>query len=276
MDGDRSSACSAAASPALVNALVTVRFGLPAFVATLGMFYTARGIAAWIVSGRELFGFPESFNLIGRKLIEALRYLDVAPEPDTFLFKMPRRSACRASSWRCWRSSPASSSATRSGASRSTRPAATSAPPAYAGINTNRVRALSLIFSALCGACRRCHLHRLLPQLRPDRRAVPRARRHRLGHHRRRLDFRRLRHDHRLARRRRGDHSTARAPVAAGHQRRRIVLRAAPALGQCVHRADPDHRRAGRHLDAAVQSARQPSSKSCSPAMPLTRRTANA
>src|ERR1044071_10260795 len=72
----------------LVNALVTVRFGLPAFVATLGMFYTARGIAAWIVSGRELFGFPESFNLIGRKLIEALRYLDIAPAPDSFLFRL--------------------------------------------------------------------------------------------------------------------------------------------------------------------------------------------
>src|SRR4029077_7001262 len=43
----------------LVNAMVAVPFGLPAFVATLGMFSTARGIAAWIVSGRELFGFPE-------------------------------------------------------------------------------------------------------------------------------------------------------------------------------------------------------------------------
>ena len=63
-----------------VNALVTVRFGLPAFVATLGMFYTARGISAWIVSGRELFGFPERYNLIGRKLIEALRYFHIAPD----------------------------------------------------------------------------------------------------------------------------------------------------------------------------------------------------
>ena len=69
-----------------VNALVTVRFGLPAFVATLGMFYMARGIAAWLVSGRQLSGFPEDFNLIGRKLIEALRYFGVAPEPGTFLF----------------------------------------------------------------------------------------------------------------------------------------------------------------------------------------------
>ena len=52
------------------------------------MFYTARGIAAWLVSGRELFGFPENFNLIGRKLIEALRYFNIAPAPDTFLFDL--------------------------------------------------------------------------------------------------------------------------------------------------------------------------------------------
>src|SRR4029079_12157952 len=72
----------------LVNAVVTVRFGLPAFVATLGMFYTARGISAWLVSGRALFGFPENFNLIGRKLIEALRYLHIAPETGSFLFNL--------------------------------------------------------------------------------------------------------------------------------------------------------------------------------------------
>src|ERR1044071_2278300 len=70
----------------LVNALVTVRFGLPAFVATLGMFYTARGIAAWLVSGRELFGFPENFNLIGRKLIQALRYFNIAPTPGSLIY----------------------------------------------------------------------------------------------------------------------------------------------------------------------------------------------
>src|SRR5690606_21233970 len=55
-----------------VNALLTVRFGLPAFVATLGMFYMARGIGAWLTAGRQLSAFPEKFNLIGRKLIDAL------------------------------------------------------------------------------------------------------------------------------------------------------------------------------------------------------------
>jgi ribose transport system permease protein len=43
------------------------------------MFYMARGIGAWMVAGRQLSGFPEGFNLTGRKLIELLRYWDVAP-----------------------------------------------------------------------------------------------------------------------------------------------------------------------------------------------------
>ncbi|TJV20672.1 MAG: ABC transporter permease, partial [Mesorhizobium sp.] len=34
----------------LVNAIVTVGFKLPAFIATLGMFYIARGLAAWFVA----------------------------------------------------------------------------------------------------------------------------------------------------------------------------------------------------------------------------------
>src|SRR3546814_13678321 len=70
-------------STTLFRSLLTVRFGLPAFVATLGMFYMARGIGAWLVAGRQLSGFPAEFNLVGRKLIEGLRYFDIAPPPDT-------------------------------------------------------------------------------------------------------------------------------------------------------------------------------------------------
>ena len=64
----------------------------------------------------------------------------------------------------------------------------------YAGINT-RARALHRAdVLRLLRHHGRHHLRRLLPQLQPHRRPVPRARRHRLGHHRRRLDLRRLRH----------------------------------------------------------------------------------
>ena len=61
----------------LVNALITVGFDLPAFIATLGMFYIARGLAAWIVAGKQLTGFPESFNLLGRKVGDILDHFGI-------------------------------------------------------------------------------------------------------------------------------------------------------------------------------------------------------
>jgi len=60
-----------------VNALVTVGFGLPAFIATLGMFYIARGVAAWVVAGQQLTGWAEGFNLIGRKVGDILGYFNI-------------------------------------------------------------------------------------------------------------------------------------------------------------------------------------------------------
>ena len=136
-----------------VNALVTVRFGLPAFVATLGMFYTARGIAAWIVSGRELFGFPESFNLVGRKLIEALRYFDITPPPDSLMFNIASALSVQSIfmvlvailagivlGYTVWGQQVYATGGNLRAA-------------AYAGVNTRRVRALSLIFSSFCAAC---------------------------------------------------------------------------------------------------------------------------
>lgn len=64
----------------VITGLLVTRAKLPAFVASLGMFYIARGIAAWIVAGRQLNGFPPEFNLLGRKLIEVLKYMDMTPE----------------------------------------------------------------------------------------------------------------------------------------------------------------------------------------------------
>ncbi|WP_428670788.1 ABC transporter permease, partial [Roseibium sp.] len=61
-----------------VNSLVTVGLGLPAFIATLGMFYMARGIAAWIVAGQQLTGWAEPFNLVGRKVGDILGYFELA------------------------------------------------------------------------------------------------------------------------------------------------------------------------------------------------------
>jgi ribose transport system permease protein len=64
-----------------INALVTVGFGLPAFIATLGMFYIARGVAAWMVAGQQLTGWPEGYNLIGRKVDDVLAYFGIGPPP---------------------------------------------------------------------------------------------------------------------------------------------------------------------------------------------------
>jgi ribose transport system permease protein len=140
----------------LVNALVTVGFGLPAFVATLGMFYTARGIAAWLVSGRELFGFPEKYNLIGRKLIEAFRYFDVAPAQGSLLYDISAALSVQSIfmavlavfagiflGYTVWGQQVYATGGNRRAAD-------------YAGVNTRRIRALSLVFSALCAAFAGC------------------------------------------------------------------------------------------------------------------------
>ncbi|MDH5558347.1 MAG: ABC transporter permease, partial [Alphaproteobacteria bacterium] len=73
-------AFSVGVSAGVVTGLLVTRAKLPAFVASLGMFYIARGIAAWIVAGRQLNGFPAEFNLLGRKFIEILKHWGIAPE----------------------------------------------------------------------------------------------------------------------------------------------------------------------------------------------------
>ena len=62
-----------------INGWLTAYVGLPAFIATLGTFYWARGIGSSIVAGTQLNGFPESFNLIGHSLFDLLDALGIAP-----------------------------------------------------------------------------------------------------------------------------------------------------------------------------------------------------
>lgn len=135
-----------------MNGLLATRARLPAFVATLGMFYIARGLAAWMVAGRQLSQFPESYSLIGRKLIEPLRALGLDPPPDSLLFELARVVSTQTLllailatvaavvlartpwGWACY---------------------ATGGNPraaGYAGIATDRVRFAALVFSAMCAA----------------------------------------------------------------------------------------------------------------------------
>ncbi len=134
-----------------VNALVAVGFGLPAFIATLGMFYIARGLAAWFVAGQQLTGWSEGFNLLGRKVGDILAYLG-QPLPPGLL----RALAEVVSVQTLWLALIAAIAGIVLGytvfgqqvyATGGNRRAAD-----YAGISTNRVRVIALMLSALCAA----------------------------------------------------------------------------------------------------------------------------
>jgi ribose transport system permease protein len=134
-----------------INALVTVGFGLPAFIATLGMFYIARGVAAWIVAGQQLTGWPEGFNLIGRKIDDILEYFAI-DRPSGLLGNLTEVVSVQF----LWLVVVAVLAGLVLGRMRfgqlvyatgGNRRAAD-----YAGINTNRVRAQALLFCGFCAA----------------------------------------------------------------------------------------------------------------------------
>src|SRR5690606_427746 len=144
-------ALAAGALCGAVNGWLTTRFNLPSFVATLGMFYIARGLAAWIVSGRQLSGFPERFNLIGRNLYAVLSYFGMPPQAGLWL------EVTRAVSVQTLfllllaivagivlGATPFGQKVYATGGNERAA--------SYAGIDTKRVRFLSLVFSGLCAA----------------------------------------------------------------------------------------------------------------------------
>jgi ribose transport system permease protein len=134
-----------------VNALAAVGFGLPAFIATLGMFYIARGLAAWFVSGQQLTGWPEGFNLIGRKVGDILNYFNLSPPWEFF-----RAVTDFVSVQTLWLALISVIFGVLLGltvfgqqvyATGGNRRAAD-----YAGINTARVRVTAFLLSALCAS----------------------------------------------------------------------------------------------------------------------------
>jgi ribose transport system permease protein len=134
-----------------LNALVTVRFGLPAFIATLGMFYTARGLAAWLVAGQQLTGWSESFNLFGRKVGDILSYFHLPLPPGVL-----RAVTDVVSVQTVWLLVVAALAGIALGyttfgqkvyATGGNRRAAD-----YAGIDTRRVRVIALMLSAWCAS----------------------------------------------------------------------------------------------------------------------------
>ncbi len=134
-----------------INAIVTVAFGLPAFIATLGMFYIARGVASWIVAGQQLTGWAEPFNLIGRKVGDILTYWGVPRPPgllgaiidvvsvQSLLMLLVALLAAIVLGYMTFGQQVYATGGNRRAAD-------------YAGINTRRVRIIALMLSAACAA----------------------------------------------------------------------------------------------------------------------------
>ncbi|API57045.1 sugar ABC transporter permease (plasmid) [Rhizobium leguminosarum] len=134
-----------------VNAVVTVGFKLPAFVATLGMFYIARGLAAWFVAGQQLTGWPEGYNLLGRKVNDVLLHFGLSLPSGTI-----RTVAEVVSVQTIWMFFVALIAGVVLAYTQfGLKVCATGGnirAAAYAGINTNRVRFVALMLSALCAS----------------------------------------------------------------------------------------------------------------------------
>ncbi|MBV9739707.1 MAG: ABC transporter permease [Hyphomicrobiales bacterium] len=136
----------------IVNGTLATRFRLPSFVATLSTFYIARGLAAWLVAGRQLSGFPSRFTLMGRSLAEVLTALGAQPgkgwwgsfasavSVQTLFLLILACGAAIVLARTHWGQMVYATG----GNERAAR---------YAGIDTRRVRFLSLVASSLCAAC---------------------------------------------------------------------------------------------------------------------------
>ncbi len=131
------------------NGVMTVGFRLPAFIATLGMFYIARGLASWLVAGQQLTGFTERYNLIGRKVGDILAYLNL-PKPTGFLGAFVDVVSVQT----LWMLLVSVIAGTVLGfmpfGQRIYATGGNIRAAAYAGINTSRIRVIAMLFSAFC------------------------------------------------------------------------------------------------------------------------------
>jgi ribose transport system permease protein len=134
-----------------LNGLLVTRFKLPAFVATLGMFYMARGIAVWLVAGGQLTNFPAGFNLLGRKLIEFLRFYRLEP-PRGLFYDIAAALSMQTIVMTVIAILAGIVLAYTTVGQKVLATGGNTRAADYAGINTNAVRFWSLVFSAFCAA----------------------------------------------------------------------------------------------------------------------------
>ena len=59
----------------IINGLVIVKLNIPPFIATLGMFYMAKGMVLIASKGIPIYPLPESFNVIGQSSLFNIPYI---------------------------------------------------------------------------------------------------------------------------------------------------------------------------------------------------------
>jgi ribose transport system permease protein len=136
----------------LVNGFLTTVARLPAFVATLGMFYAARGIAAWLSAGRQLSNFPPEFTLIGRKFNDNLTAWGIKLEPNTLLWDIASAMSTQTLILAILAVGAAIVLGWTGFGYRIYATGGNIRASEYAGINTNRVRFWAMMFSAFCAS----------------------------------------------------------------------------------------------------------------------------
>jgi ribose transport system permease protein len=136
----------------VINGWLTAYVGLPAFIATLGTFYWARGIGSSIVAGTQLNGFPESFNLIGRNLYELLDVMGLAPASGLWLAVAKAVSVQTIFVLMVALVAGIVLAHTTFG-EKVYAIGGNQRAASFAGINTRRVRFTSFLISSICAAC---------------------------------------------------------------------------------------------------------------------------
>jgi ribose transport system permease protein len=136
----------------VINGWLTAYVGLPAFIATLGTFYWARGIGSSIVAGTQLNGFPESFNLIGRNLYELLDAMGLAPAGGLWLAIAKAVSVQTIFVLLVALVAGVALAHTTFG-EKVYAIGGNQRAASFAGVNTRRVRFTSFLISSICAAC---------------------------------------------------------------------------------------------------------------------------
>ena len=136
----------------VINGFLSTKAKLPAFIATLGMFYTARGVGAWLSGGRQLNQFPPEFNLIGRKFYVVLEYWGIPPAPDSIFYALTRAVSTQTLILAVLAIIAGIILAKTAAGYMVMATGGNRRAAQYAGINTDRVRFLSLVFVAMCAS----------------------------------------------------------------------------------------------------------------------------